>query len=169
MFDEPKRSAAPRTLRATVEGRLLLAALSLAVCGHMACACRIDEGKDPDQAPERGFNPVESGNSPKPSQNQLEPLDPRYDQRCTARLEEEQLGPGGVAFFEVKLTGTPAETAVDVTIRDPGRLDYSRDWMQILEPGIYTVQISTAEGEGCWSGAEIASDNVSYTLVITYP
>lgn len=170
MIDATEEFTEPRAQTIARGVCLLKVALCLAVCGHIATACRINEGKDPDQAPERGFNPVESSSTPEAAQNQLEPLDPRFEKRCEANLQHEQLEAGGVAFLEVKLTETPAEgTSAEVTIRDPRRLDYARDWMQILEPGTYTVQVTTEEGKGCWAGVEIASDEMSYTLVVAYP
>jgi hypothetical protein len=164
----PERShKSPRRTPASALAQLIC--LITALPGTLfVTACRIDEGKDPDRAPEGGFNPVKPQESTEATQNQLEPLDPLFGERCTATLEEKAVTEGEVAFLEIKLANELANSqATHVTLRDPSRLDYTRDWIQILETGIYTIQVTFGQGKGCWTGVEVGSEDTSYTLTIS--
>lgn len=150
----PPAGTRSKTLARTVPHGWLVC---LALVHLTTPACQLEDGRDPDRAPDNGLNPVtpEQGATPD-KQNSEGSITPGVTALCEFELAltPRAQGAPGAVLEVVPPQGVVLER---ILLADPSATVYMRATLPITEAGLYTVEVTDAADRSCYANFEIAS------------
>jgi hypothetical protein len=125
--------------------------------------CQIDEGRDPDKAPDNGLNPGTSPAGERPAK-QRGPINPGVTEQCIFELAGAPFENGG-GGAELSVVAAEGAELARVLISDPRAMVFLRATLPILEAGLYTIEVTDAAGASCY--AEIEVESIDQNIKVT--
>ena len=137
-------------------GLWILMGLLCAPRGPMV-SCQLDEGRDPDRAPDNGLNPqTPATGAPQDRQNTKGPITPSVTTECTSDVAATPR-PEGQNRAGLEIVSGDSVVLVRILIADPKAAVYERATLPIVDLGLFTAEVTDAQGRSCYANFEINS------------